>query len=274
VQAFSVNSFLLWGLGPLGALLSGETVQIAAALLHVPAASTNALRFGMYLMVGLAVCGALPYLFLREVNPAVHRVRESAPPPIGHVVSLLIRLLLPDLFLAFGVGAITTFIQLYFHLRFGLSPGAIGIIVAVGGVIAGIGTLSTPVAARRWGNLGTTVRVQWINVPCMALLALALWLPVAIPAYWLVLTLRGMADPVYNAFIQERVPEAYRARITGFYSVTYSIGFSLGPAASGALQKVGGFTPAFLMGAGTYLVGSLLLHVFFGSGSSTSHREA
>ncbi len=64
--------------------------------------------------------------------------------------------------------------------------------------------------------------------------------------------------------LSQRVPEQYRARLTGLYSVTYSIGFSLGPAASGQLQKVGGFTPAFLMGTACYFCGATLLYLFFG----------
>jgi predicted MFS family arabinose efflux permease len=166
--------------------------------------------------------------------------------------------------LAFGLGAVLTFIQLYFHLRFHLDPGPVGIIMAAAGVVAGAGTLSVPLVARRWGNLRTAVRLQWTAVPLMAVLALATGLPVAILAYGAVLTLRGMIDPVYTAFVQERVPERYRARLTGMYSVTYAIGYSLGPAASGQLQKIGGFTPAFLMGTSFYLVGATLLYLFFG----------
>lgn len=267
VQAFSINSFLLWGLGPLGALLSGQIVELAARTMGVSASSSGALQFGMFLMVGLGVAGALPYPFLRE-HPRVARAgSEEDTPPAGHVARLFVQLLVPDAILAFGVGAILTYIQLFFHLRFHLDPGPIGIVIAVGGIIAGTGTLCTPLVARKWGNLRTVVRLQWTNVPLMATLALAFTLPVAIPAYWAVLTLRGMIDPVYNAFIQERVPEAYRARLTGMYSVTYAIGFSLGPAASGELQTIGGFTPAFLMGAACYFIGATLLYVFFGRGA-------
>jgi len=45
---------------------------------------------------------------------------------------------------------------------------------------------------------------------------------------------------------------------------TYSLGYSLGPVASGQLQKIGGFTPAFLMGTGCYFAGAVLLYLFFG----------
>jgi MFS family permease len=89
-----------------------------------------------------------------------------------------------------------------------------------------------------------------------------LW--VAVPAFWTMVTLRGMSDPVYTSFIQERVPEIYRARLTGFYSVTYSVGASIGPAVSGELQIRGGFTLAFLVAAACYGAGALLLLAFFG----------
>jgi MFS family permease len=261
VNAFSINSFLLWGLGPVGALLGGQVVEIAAHLLGVSASSTSALRYGMYFIVALGVIGTLPYPFLRPIPPAV--TSAVAPPPPGRLVALFIKLLLPDLLLAFGVGAVLTFAQLYFHLRFHLDAGPVGIVVAVGGLASGVATLLTPLLARRWGNLRTTVFAQWGTAPLLAALALSTQLPLALPSYWLVLMLRGMADPVYTTFIQERVPEAYRARLTGFYSVTYSIGYSLGPAASGQLQKIGGFTPAFLLGAVFYFLGATLLFTFF-----------
>jgi MFS family permease len=264
VHAFSINSFFLWGLGPLGALLSGQAVEIAAGALGISASSAPALRFGLYFMVVLAVAGAVPNFFITQ--PPRAAAAEASPPPPARLARLFTQLLIPDLILAFGLGALLTFSQLYFHLRFHLDAGPVGLIMAVGGVIAGVGTLLTPGVARAWGNLRSAVRLQWSVVPMMVALALAGSLPVAVPAYWLLVTLRGMSDPVYTAFVQERVPELYRARLTGFYSVTYSLGFSLGPAASGQLQKAGGFTAAFLMAAAVYVLGPTLLYLFFGRG--------
>ncbi len=262
VQVFSLNSFLLWGLGPLGALAGGQVVEVAARVLRVSASSAGALRVGVFFMAALAVFGTIPYPFLHErPRPAQHTLAQV---PLRDVVRLFSRLLVPDVILTFGSGAILTFIQLYFHLRFGLDPGTIGIVMAVGGVMSGAGTLSVPLLARRWGNLRTTVRLQWTLVPLMMALAFAMQLVVAVPAYWLMLTLRSMFDPVYTAFAQERVPETHRARLSGLYSATYSIGYSLGPAASGQLQHTGGFTPAFLLGTASYFLGATLLYRFFG----------
>lgn len=262
VQAFSINSFLLWGVGPIASFASGQVVELAAHAMHVSASSSSALRAGMLFMCVLALLGTIPYPFLRE--PARTGVVRREVQHATHMAPLFVKLLVPDVILAFGLGAILTFIQLYFHLRFRLDPGPIGVVLALGGVIAGAGTLATPLLARRWGNLYTAVRFQWMVTPAAIVLAVSTNLVFAIPAFWVLLTLRGMSDPVYTAFIQERVPEAYRARISGLYNVTYSIGYSLGPAASGELQKVGGFTPAFLMGTGCYFGGAVLLYAFFG----------
>ena len=270
VQAFSINSFLLWGLGPIASFISGQVVEVAAHALHVSASSTGALRVGMLFMCALALLGSLPYPFIREPprSPPAHSEVQRT----GRMAALFLKLLLPDVILAFGLGSILTFIQLYFHLRFRLDPGPIGIVLAIGGAISGVGTLLTPLVARRWGNLRAAVRFQWLVTPAAVVLAVSGQLVLSMPAYWVLLTLRGMSDPVYTAFIQERVPEGYRGRISSLYNVTYSIGFSLGPAASGALQKLGGFTPAFLMGAGCYFMGAALLYAFFARSRSGSTR--
>jgi MFS family permease len=262
VSAFSINSFLLWGVGPLGALMAGQVVVIAARVIHESSAAPSALRTGMFFITFLAAVGALPYPFLRE--PPRDAESHAPPPPLGALARLIVQLLTPDLILAFALGALLTFVQLYFHVRFGLDAGPVGVIVGVGGVISGAGALLTPLIARRWGNLASAVRIQLLTVPLMVALALAGMLWVAVPAFWTMVTLRGMSDPVYTSFIQERVPEIYRARLTGFYSVTYSVGASIGPAVSGELQIRGGFTLAFLVAAACYGAGALLLLAFFG----------
>jgi MFS family permease len=81
---------------------------------------------------------------------------------------------------------------------------------------------------------------------------------------------RSMGDPVYNAFAMSQVPAEQRATISGLYSTTWSVGFSLGPAISGVVQQRAGFTPAFLLGAASMAAGAALLGTFFLRGQS--HR--
>jgi MFS family permease len=74
---------------------------------------------------------------------------------------------------------------------------------------------------------------------------------------------RSMGDPVYNAFVMSRVPAEQRATISGLYSVTWSVGFSMGPGISGVVQQHFGFTPAFLLGGSIMAMGVGLLAAFF-----------
>lgn len=135
--------------------------------------------------------------------------------------------------------------------------------MAVGGIGAGFAALTSPIPARRWGNLRAAVRIQLVSAPLMLVLALAPWAFVAILAYFVLIASARMTDPIYTTFVQQQVPDALRARLTSLYSVTYAIGFSTGPTVSGYLQSEGGFTLAFLYGMGCYLVGAGLLFGFF-----------
>jgi MFS family permease len=261
VRIFSVNSFLLWGIGPFGALLGGGVAQLAAVVLHVSSSSSSALRIALYFMTLIGSLGAIPFFFIRESrSPVVKRSTDTEKSPIG----LFIRLMVPDAALAMGAGSVLTFIQLYFHLRFSLVPGTIGLVMAGGGIAGGLATLVAPALAHRWGTLGTVLRLQCISGPLMLILALVPWVALAILCYWALMASARMTDPIYTTFAQGQVPDTLRARLAGIYNVTYAIGFGLGPTISGFLQSYGGFTLAFIYGMGCYLLGATLLFIFFG----------
>jgi hypothetical protein len=53
VGVFALNSFLLLGIGAFGNLLGGAIPEIVASILHVPPASTVALRYDLLACVAL-----------------------------------------------------------------------------------------------------------------------------------------------------------------------------------------------------------------------------
>src|SRR5205807_7172757 len=66
VGVFALNSFLLLGVGSLGSLLGGAIPEFIAAVLHVSAASTIALRYGVFAAALFTFVFGLPLWFLRE----------------------------------------------------------------------------------------------------------------------------------------------------------------------------------------------------------------
>src|SRR5579883_1864530 len=66
VGVFALNSFLLLGVGAFGNLLGGGLPEFVAGLLHVSAASTIALRWGVFAAALFTFVFGLPLWLLRE----------------------------------------------------------------------------------------------------------------------------------------------------------------------------------------------------------------
>jgi MFS family permease len=173
-------------------------------------------------------------------------------------------LLLPDLVFTMGEGAVVALMQLYFILRFHLLPGILGVIFTISGLAGGLFSLTAPLFVHRWGKLRIVTIVQYLSAPLMLLIGFAPTLPLAITGEYVRSFMRTLIEPVYASFAMERVSDRYRATLSGFYSVTWSIGFSIGPSVAGWLQANVSLSTSFVFGAACLVVCPTLLLVFFG----------
>jgi MFS family permease len=82
--------------------------------------------------------------------------------------------------------------------------------------------------------------------------------------------LRGLFEPTYAAFAMERVSSRNRATLSGFYSVTWSLGFSIGPILAGWLQQYVSLSAPFIVGAICMVSAATLLRIFFGTGPTAA----
>jgi MFS family permease len=269
VRVFAINSFLLWGAGSLGYVFGGQVVALAAHLLDESSRAVGPLRWGMLSVVAVGFLGALPLPLLRHTARKKLPKSERAP----YDFRLYSRLLGPDMLLTFGGGSVAGFVGLYLTLRFAIRPADLGTFLTISGLIGGVLVLLAPRVADRLGTTRAAVLLQAGGAPSILLLTLA---PVQAGAMAGELArngFRSMGDPVYNAFAMASVPPEQRATISGLYATTWSIGFSLGPAMSGAIQQRAGFTPAFLVGAAFMAGGVFLLWLFFLRGAATGAKS-
>lgn len=299
VGVLALNSFLLLGVGALGNLLGGAIPEYVAALLHVSAGSTLPLRWGVFAAALFTFVFGLPLWFLREPARSVkhssarrsskereaQEIEAATLPEAAEVVAevkttqqesqqpavkekiplfLFVKLLLPDLIFNMGEGAVVALIQVYFVLRFQLLPGALGVIFTISGLLGGVLSLTAPLFVRRWSKLRIVTTVQYISAPLMVLIGLSPTLPVAIAGEYTRSFLRTLIDPVYAAFEMEQVPPKLRATLAGLYSVTWSVGFSIGPTIAGWLQTNVNLATSFIFGAVCLLISPSLLLAFFG----------
>ena len=278
VGVLALNSFLLLGVGSLGNLLGGAIPELIAGILHVSAASVLPLRWGVFAAASFTFVFGLPLWFLQEMKhiPLVHnetreRKRQKNVPSVKTQqlkettpIGLFVKLLVPDLLFTMGEGSVVALIQLYFVLRFHLLPGILGIIFTISGLVGGVFSLTAPLFVKRWSKLRIVTTVQFLTAPLMILIGLAPNLPLAITGEYARSFMRTLIDPVYASFAMEKVSNKHRSTLAGFYSTTWSIGFSIGPAVAGWLQSNVSLSTSFVFGAFCLVLAPSLLLAFFG----------
>ncbi|WP_069805345.1 MFS transporter [Thermogemmatispora onikobensis] len=284
VGVLALNSFLLLGVGSLGNLLGGAIPELAASLLQVSANSVLALRWGVLSASLVSVLFGLPLWLLQPTPPRASRRTTApatgapAPPPSNKSapaeqrerfpLAVFAQLLVPDLIFNMGEGAVVALIQLFFVLRFSLLPGPLGLIFTISGLAGGLFSLTAPLFVHRWSKIGIITTVMYISAPLMLLIGYSPIMLIAVLGEYIRSFLRQLIEPVYTAFAMEQVSARYRGTLSGFYSVTWSIGYSLGPTLAGWLQTSVNLSAAFLFAAICLVIAASLLLAAFGRRSA------
>lgn len=273
VGVLALNSFLLLGIGSFGNLLGGAIPEFVAGMLHVSAASPVPLRWGVLSAALVTLTFGIPLWFLHEPKREVRAAapaHETAEQKVLRVkqerlpLGLFVKLLIPDLLFTMGEGAVVALIQLYFVLRFHLLPGPLGIIFTISGLAGGIFSLTAPLFVNRWSKLRIFTTVMYLSAPLMILVGFAPNIYLAIAGEYTRSFMRTLIEPVYAAFVMEQVSDRHRATLSGFYGLTWSVGFSIGPTIAGWLQTNVSLSTAFVFGASCLVVSASLLLWFFG----------
>ncbi len=290
MSALSISSFLLLGVGALGSSIGGAVPQFVGGLLHVSPAATIPLRWSVLASAVVAAVPALPLVLLREPRRARgHAVPHPNTPivvddiPIGAermrrlensgrwgVAALFAMLLVPDVLITTGEGAVSSLLQLYYRLKFNLLPGNLGLILTFTGLAGGAAALIAPRVVRRLSKLRAVVTVIFLSVPAVIGIGLS---PTFLIAAGFDLTrnvLRGLNDPIYAAFTMESISSRYRGTLSGFYGITWGVGFSVGASIAGLLQQNISLSAPFMLGALCLTLAPSLLLAFFARKKATS----
>src|SRR6185437_8386714 len=95
----------------------------------------------------------------------------------------------------------------------------------------------------------TAILMQYLSAPAMLMTGLAPTFPLAASGEFARNIFRGFFDPVYASFTMGSVSRRLRATLSGFYSVTWSIGATIGPGVAGVLQQRVSLSGGFYLGA-------------------------
>lgn len=265
VALFAVNQSLSWAAVLLGDIAGGGVPELVARATHASSASAPSIRSAFAVMTALTLI-AFPFLLRIAQDRGLTR---SAAFPLRELIRVDLgrfgRILVPGLVLGIAAGMYLNFLQLYLAQRFGLTPGPIGIILAVGAALTAVGTLSAPSVSCRVGMTRTIGLLQTAGAPLVLGLGFVMALPLAVAMLYVRQIALNLQAPLSQLFGMEYVERQQRARLATAQIVVTGIGVGgIGPLLSGFLQVRGGYQLAFSVSALLYLVAGLTFLLLFG----------
>jgi MFS family permease len=234
---------------------------------NVSATDTVAYGWSVAAVSLMFAMSVIPLLFLRR-NRMVGEAR-SVFAPINYAVEnprLLGKLVMPMLITSIGAGLVMPFMNVFFRVVHNQPDPVIGTLFAWGSLAMGIGLLTAPVLADRFGKIQVVVVSQALSVPFLILLGFSPWFWLSAGAYYVRLTLMNLSNPVFQTFVMESVEPEARATVASLTSMAWSFGWAFSPTISGELQVSYGFGPPFLGTIVLYIVAITMYWVFFWRG--------
>jgi MFS family permease len=234
------------------ASFAGAAGALAAGLPDVLTRTGLVLTSGIRLMFGMYVlAGLLVVLLELRLSPAVevHDAVAHSPseptarrprltPAMGrsrHIVLRLAALFSVDS-LAGGLVA-QSLLALYFHLRFGIPLGPLGVLFFAANTLSALSFLAAVPLARRFGLLNTMV---FTHLPSNVLLALVAFMP-TFPLAGGMLLLRQLLSqmdvPTRQAYTMALVAPGERTAAASVTSLARSAGSAVSPVISGVLLQ-------------------------------------
>ena len=256
--------------GMIGSLLSGAVPALVAAMAWARGA-VMADRAG--LAVGAAITAVAIWLLWTLQQEAA--TPDSADRPIRPVEEteseettrrdVLIMLAATGI-IAFTMGAIMPFFNVYFAQRLHASTATIGTIYALSGVVCTVAAFLAPLAGR-WGRLPGFSAARTLTGPVFALFVLHPGLTVAAAAYMGRNVLGTVSGALENTFAMEVVSARLRPTVASWRSFGFNGAWSVGSLIAGVvvarLGDIAGYDALFLMAGILTIAGSALYYARF-----------
>jgi MFS family permease len=257
----------------LGALAGGWTAQVLQTSGMAPVASYRVLLFA-YAAMGLVLAAVFAGMSKAvEAPPAAEPASRWGLHKSKGVVLKLSALFSLD---AFAGGFVIQSIMAYwFHVKFGVAPGALGSIFFAANVLAGLSSLYAVKLARKIGLIRTMVFTHIPSNVLLILVPLMPNLPLAVAMLLLRFSISQMDVPTRQAYTMAVVAPDERSAAAGVTGIARTTGAAISPVLAGPMLALPALAsiPFFLAGGLKILYDLLLYRSFKASDRGASERK-
>ncbi|MEO0234053.1 MAG: MFS transporter [candidate division WOR-3 bacterium] len=173
-------------------------------------------------------------------------------------LKIIFYLILPPLIIGLGAGMTIPFLNIYFKSIFHLSSSQIGIIFSIAQMLTILGSLISPLIAKKLGLINTIIITQLVSIPFLFFLGFSSYFPIVLLSFFLRNALMNMASPLSSNFSLEIVDKEDRPFISGLLSLAWLASWGLTANFGGYFIEKSGYRIPFTFTILCYLTSSIL----------------
>ena len=261
-KVFAANSVVGTSAAAVGALLAGVPEWLRSTSHLTLVASYRPLY------LGVALVGLLSVVLLWPVSDVKHVARPSKRSAAGRAQRRQTRQRISQIAAAgavngFGMGFIASLVPYWMHIRYGVSPGAIGPIMSVSSALTAGASLYAVRLAERFGDIMVITGSRLVGVVLTLILPFSPMFPLAALIYGARLVSARMAMPVRQSYTMGIIDAGSRGSAAGISGVARRLPASVSPTISGYWFGAGELELPFVATAACLCINAVLYFWWF-----------
>ncbi len=259
-RVFAANSVVGTGCAALGAVLAGVP-EWAGAVWHL-----SILASYRPLYLGVALAGALSVLILWPLTELPRKARANdaeARARRRRTRQTIGKISFAGAINGFGLGFLIGLVPYWLHVRYGVTPGAIGPVLAASSLLTALGSLVAVRLASRFGDVMLITGSRMVGVVLTLALPFAPFYLLAAALYVLRMVSAMMAMPVRQSYTMGIIEPEARGSAAGISGVARRLPASLSPSLSGYWIGIDELEWPFIASAIFLFVNATLYYVWF-----------
>lgn len=167
--------------------------------------------------------------------------------------------------IGFGAGLVVPYFNVYLKYKVNASPWQIGIIMGLAQGAMGIGGITTPLLAKKFGRVKTIIICQVISIPFLMLIALPSYLIVVSIALFIRNALMNMTGPITNNLSMEMINKYERPIFSGVNNLCGNLARALSAVVAGYIMShfANGYELPYFFTAILYIIATIQFYFSF-----------